>query len=66
MDVITFQVNPIVLTAVDNFEKLVSARRATSPQRSSADTYHDDKDIDATVKYVEASTKNRTKKPKKI
>jgi len=66
------KVNPMMSAGVESLERLLKGGRvgragvrATSPLRAaSADNNYDD--IDKTVKFVEASTKNRIKKIKKI
>jgi len=57
------KVSPVITSAVGNVERMVTARRAVSPIRSTVDMSEDD--INKAVKYVEASTRKKPK-PKKI
>jgi len=57
------KVSPVVITAMGNVERMVTARRAVSPIRSTVDM--SEEDINKAVKFVEASTRKKAK-PKKI
>jgi len=57
------KVSPVVVTAMGNVERMVTARRAVSPIRSTVDM--SEEDINKAVKFVEASTRKKAK-PKKI
>jgi len=57
------KVSPVVISAMGNVERMVTARRAVSPIRSTVDM--SEEDINKAVKFVEASTRKKAK-PKKI
>jgi len=57
------KVSPVVITAMGNVERMVTARRAVSPARAVVDM--SEEDINKAVKFVEASTRKKAK-PKKI
>ena len=57
------KVSPVVVSAMGNVERMVTARRAVSPIRSTVDM--SEEDINKAVKFVEASTRKKAK-PKKI